>query len=318
MESAGAAPILNSVDNASLNDDANQVGPSAINLMDQQVANPSDPVINPIDPLMNIPAPLINSVESPASRIIRVRRKRSANPHSGLLVSDSFDDSAGPSKRAKSDFDLDQATAFKLIGTLPLPDVRDAARIFLNSNTPKKLECIDFDATTDVPVQSAPVVPVEVDDVNQMLDESVRKVNKLNLKPDDPFLAVPDDAPLARPESGFDDDYVYDFYHTEDYVPRGEVSMVNVRLPTDEELQLYFGHEDDGESEDADDDSNAENHFANDYPDEDELDRSLENDDTSSEDSYDHYGDERDYDDCYNEERLSSDEDGSIASGMAY
>uniref|UniRef100_A0A1I7RQY7 Probable RNA polymerase II nuclear localization protein SLC7A6OS n=1 Tax=Bursaphelenchus xylophilus TaxID=6326 RepID=A0A1I7RQY7_BURXY len=256
--------------------------------------------------------------DGPTSRIIRVRRKRSANPHSGLLVSDSFDGTAGPSKRAKSDFDLDQTTAFRLIGTLPLPDVRDAARLFLNTNVPKRVELVDFDGTTDVPVQSAAVVPVEVDDVSQMLDESVKKVNQIDLNaPLDPYLAIPDEAPLARPESGLDEDYVYDFYHTEDYVPRGDASMVNVRLPTDEELQLYFGHEDDGESEDADDDSNAENYYANDYPDEEELDKSLENDETSSDDSYDHYGDEKDYDACYREEKLSSDEDGSIVSGMA-
>lgn len=137
---------------------------------------------------------------------------------------------------------------------------------------------------------------------------------------EDPFLAEPDNAPLARPESSLaDDEYVYDFYHTEDYIPRGDSTMVNVRLPTDEELQLYFGHEDDGESQDADDDndSNAENHYANDYPDEDEFD-GLQNDDTTSEDSYDHYGEEKDYDNFYREERVSSDEDGSVASGMAY
>lgn len=76
------------------------------------------------------------SLEGLTSRIIRVRRKRSANPHSGLLVSDALEESAGPSKRAKPDFD-DSPAAFRLIGTLPLPDVRDAARLFLNTNTPK-------------------------------------------------------------------------------------------------------------------------------------------------------------------------------------
>lgn len=175
----------------------------------------------------------------------------------------------------------------------------------------QKVELVDFDATNDLPVQSSHVVPVEVDGVDELLNESVRKVTDMKLAADanDPFyLAVPDQAPLARPESDLgggpddeDEDYVYDFYHTDEPQLPGAAGssssssgvvgqLVNVRLPTDAELQLYFGLEEEGESQDeADDDgdadSNAENYHANDYPDEEDLERGLEND-TTSEDSY--------------------------------
>lgn len=70
--------------------------------------------------------------------LIRVKRKRSLIPQTALLVTGAFEDledetAAGPSKRAKQE-ETGQGkppSAFRLIGTLPLPDVRDAARLFL-------------------------------------------------------------------------------------------------------------------------------------------------------------------------------------------
>ena len=64
---------------------------------------------------------------------------------------------------------------------------------------------------------------------------------------------------------------------------------VHVRLPTDAELQMYFGGDDEDEengANDDDEDSNAENYYLNEYPDEDEFGRdddALENDTTSDE-----------------------------------
>jgi hypothetical protein len=69
-------------------------------------------------------------------------------------------------------------------------------------------------------------------------------------------------------------------------IPAAE--SIFVRLPTDAELQQYFGPEDESGSSDAaddDEDSNAEDYYKNDYPDEDEFREEYEND-TTSDDSY--------------------------------
>lgn len=67
--------------------------------------------------------------------LIRVRRKRNVDPHNALLVTGALEleeDEAGPSKKARQqDEQNGQPSAFRLIGTLPMPDVRDAARLFL-------------------------------------------------------------------------------------------------------------------------------------------------------------------------------------------
>ncbi|KAI6173982.1 hypothetical protein M3Y98_01140700 [Aphelenchoides besseyi] len=262
-----------------------------------------------------------------SSCIIRVRRKRTADPETALLVhgvdaslpqvqQPDDETTAGPSKRLRPNepIAMQPPAAFRLIGTLPIPDVRDAARLFLPNETPKVVDLVDVENIQNG--SAASVVPVHVDDLNDVLMQNVMKVDKMDLGNtlEDPFLAVPDEAPLARPESGLegdmDEDYVYDFYHAGTSVSQNLSDRVHVRLPTDEELQLYFG----GDNEDADSvdneddaDSNAENYYRNDYPDEDEFegDNGLEND-TTSDDSYDHYGDEEDRD--YNRYVLNDDE----------
>ena len=109
-----------------------------------------------------VAAAAVATTQQPSSCIVRVRRKRNAEPENALLVlgdagahTDSAvldETAAGPSKRPH----LDEAngdvaalssstastssitpTAFRLIGTLPMPDVRDAARLFLPHSTPK-------------------------------------------------------------------------------------------------------------------------------------------------------------------------------------
>lgn len=81
--------------------------------------------------------------------LIRVRRKRGADPQTALLVTSAFDPQAadvdetiaGPSKRARQQNNEvetnNQPSAFRLIGTLPMPDVRDAARLFLPNENPE-------------------------------------------------------------------------------------------------------------------------------------------------------------------------------------
>ena len=57
-----------------------------------------------------------------------------------------------------------------------------------------------------------------------------------------------------------------------------------VRLPSDEELQLFYGGDEDEDDEgvDNDPDSNDENYYKNDYPDEDEF----KNESTTDDDDY--------------------------------
>ncbi|KAI6205869.1 hypothetical protein M3Y94_00841200 [Aphelenchoides besseyi] len=212
------------------------------------------------------PAVLLNASnqldESAASTnsscIIRVRRKRTADPETALLVhgvdpslpqvqQPDDETTAGPSKRLRPNepIAMQPPAAFRLIGTLPLPDVRDAARLFLPNETPKVVDLVEVENIQNG--SAASVVPVHVDDLNDVLMQNVMKVDKMDLgnAPEDPFLAVPDEAPLARPESGLDgdmdEDYVYDFYHAGTSVSQNLSDRVHVRLPTNEELQLYFG-----------------------------------------------------------------------------
>lgn len=95
---------------------------------------------------------------------------------------------------------------------------------------------------------------------------------------------------MARPESGLDgeiEDYVYDFYHAGTSFASQALDRVTVRLPTDEELQIYFAN--DPAEEDTDDgssDSNAENYYRNEYPDEGDFGGGELENDTTSDDSY--------------------------------
>jgi hypothetical protein len=99
-------------------------------------------------------------------------------------------------------------------------------------------------------------------------------------------------APLARPESGLDgelDDYVYDYYHAGTSFASQSVDRVHVRLPTNEEMQMYFAENTDDDEEDTndgDEDSNAENYYRNDYPDEGDFEGGELENDTTSDDSY--------------------------------
>lgn len=81
-------------------------------------------------------------------------------------------------------------------------------------------------------------------------------------------------------------DYVFDFYCSKDEKYCSDNSDFNVRLPTDEELHYLFFNNDENSSVDADDinDSNNENYYKNDYPDEDEF--TDENDTTSDDECY--------------------------------
>ncbi|KAI6176253.1 hypothetical protein M3Y97_00778500 [Aphelenchoides bicaudatus] len=241
--------------------------------------------------------------------LIRVKRKRSLIPQNALLVTGDFqpeaqedENAAGPSnKRARQQDDAQkQPSAFRLIGTLPMPDVRDAARLFLPDENAQVVKYVEVDNLENG--NQAPIISLQMNNVQDILMDNMAKLNSVNLaaeKASDPFLAVVDDAPLARPESGLDgdlDDFVYDYYHAGTSFINQEFSRVNVRLPTNEELQMYFGGEEmsDGEEDtnDGDSDSNAENYYRNEYPDEGEFEGALENETTSSDDSYDHYGDE--------------------------
>lgn len=80
-------------------------------------------------------------------RLIRVRRKRLAEPLTALLLTGALDQqndetgAAGPSKKPRQEEGepepVAQPEAYRFIGTLPKPDVRDAARLFLSNENPK-------------------------------------------------------------------------------------------------------------------------------------------------------------------------------------
>ncbi|KAH7704326.1 putative RNA polymerase II nuclear localization protein SLC7A6OS-like protein [Aphelenchoides avenae] len=240
---------------------------------------------------------------SPSSTIIRVRRKRTAEPVSGLLVSTKrFKDEAGAALVTDAAAAVGGAAAaagaaampfvYRLAGTSDSP--RDVSSI---ASEEKVVELLDYDPESNVTGKKELSV---LDDHYARLLEAMDSVETLGLdesaeKPGPSAQVEPAKAPLAQMETdGLDDGYVYDFYSTSQRVVIPAESIY-VRLPTDAELQQYFGPEDESGSSDAaddDEDSNAEDYYKNDYPDEDEFREEYEND-TTSDDSYDHYGDEK-------------------------
>lgn len=71
---------------------------------------------------------------------------------------------------------------------------------------------------------------------------------------------------------------------------------LNVRLPTEEEMILFNAGDYDSSADSGDDDSdsNNENYYTNDYPDEDEF-KGFDNDSTTTEDDYGNFFNEKNF-----------------------
>ncbi|KAJ3024276.1 solute carrier 7, member 6 opposite strand [Thoreauomyces humboldtii] len=95
--------------------------------------------------------------------------------------------------------------------------------------------------------------------------------------------------PVVDPET----DYVYDLYYASTSALPSDAPMSRVaELSLDYDADVFLGSSDDSDNNDeGDEDSNAEDHYGNEYPDASDLDDSWDEDgsEAGSEDSYDPY-----------------------------
>lgn len=191
-----------------------------------------------------------------SSPIIRVSRKRIADPQTALVVE---------CKRQKNDQLL-----FSLFKTSDAPDIAVE-----NVSNP----VIDFRNEPNVPIGESDPLSFANNSINEIGGPEPQPSN-----PNDDVITV-NGRPLVPAESKTDEDVVYDFYK----IVRGDIESFengfdnwNMRFATKEEALLV--HADNDSSDDAaddDDDSNDENNWRNDYPDE-EGDSEGDADDTES------------------------------------
>lgn len=205
-----------------------------------------------------------------SSPIIRVSRKRSADPRSALVVE---------VKRQKHD-----QLFFSLFKTSDAPVIKEPSTI----DSP----VIDFQQSVPEADSSNPLAFATycVDEIGgpepqpSKVDTEVITVNGRAL------------VPVSEKK----EDVVYDFYK----IVRGEVEGEGfddwtMRFATKAEEMLVFEKDDESDVADDDDDSNDENNWRNDYPDEDEGSSGSEDD----REAWDHH------EDCY-DSQCSSDDDG--------
>ncbi|KAI1718840.1 transcription factor iwr1 domain-containing protein [Ditylenchus destructor] len=244
-----------------------------------------------------IPDPLLE----PSSTIVRIRRKRNADPVAGLVVCPKIAKVNGElvekllcEEPKKLDV-VNSEIIFRLVGTSDTPHARSAAPFLEKEH--KVVEMVDFDPKAkllgkrQVSVLDHGYLEVmkaakAISDFG--LDEQEkREFEKACTAP----LAQGEAVETMIEEAGDSADYVYDFYYsTSGKRMIASPDTFEVRLPNDEELQLFYGGDEDEDDEGVDNehDSNDENYYKNDYPDEDEF----KNESTTDDDDYDHYGDE--------------------------
>ncbi|KAE9552049.1 hypothetical protein FO519_004740 [Halicephalobus sp. NKZ332] len=234
--------------------------------------------------------------QEPLPAIIRVRRKRTAPPSSGWMVS-------AKKNRVEEDNggNLERPAIFKLAVTAPDPSIANVSDLIL----PKKVAVVDYDREKGV-IRQHGIVDEQQDQINT----AAEMVEKMEVS-DVPGPSIEKNkAPLASNESLDDEQYVYDFYYTKpsafSAVQVDLTQELSIREATDEELMMMFMDDDDDDNSvhlDDDQDSNDENNPNNEYPDEGEFD---EEHDTTSEE-YDHYGGEEE---VYND-YLDDEDDGN-------
>jgi len=232
--------------------------------------------------------------QEPLPAIIRVRRKRTAPPSSGWMVS------AKKNKVDENNKNLERPAVFKLAITAADPSISNVSDLIL----PEKVAVVDYDREKGIIKQHG-----IVDEQQDQLNTAVEMVEKMDVSDVPGPSSNKNKAPLASNESLDDEQYVYDFYYTRpssfSAVQVDLTQELSIREATDEELMMMFmDDDDDGDSVHLDDDqdSNAENNPINDYPDEGEFD---EEHDTTSEE-YDHYGDDEE---AYNDYLDNDDDD---------
>lgn len=240
---------------------------------------------------------LTDPLLEPSSTIVRIRRKRNADPVAGLVVCSKVPKVNGEliekitSPEPKNLEIAEKEIIFRLVGTSETPHAQNAAPFLEKEH--KVVEMVDFDPKEKMLGKRQVSV---LDHGYLEVMKAAKAISDFGLdEREKQEFEQACTAPLAKGEIINEEtdgtDYVYDFY----YSTSGKRMVTSpdgfeVRLPSDEELQLFYGGDEDDDDEDVNDDpdSNDENYYKNDYPDEDEF----QNESTTDDDDYDHYGDE--------------------------
>jgi DNA-directed RNA polymerase subunit delta len=215
---------------------------------------------------------VLEQEQIPLSTVIRIRRKRGAPPSDWVVASKrnrvEGEDEASESSRA----------VFKLAATADKPSISAISNVF----QPSKVAVVEYDLVNGVINK-----PQIIDKHQEQINEAAAMVEKMDFAEG----VAKNEAPLASNESLDDEHYVYDFYAPSQSTFLNFDDDLVIRHITDEERQLMFVDDlsDDSEPDPDDPDSNDENDYRNEYPDEGEFD---EEHDTTSDDDFDHFGDD--------------------------
>uniref|UniRef100_A0A915BZW1 Probable RNA polymerase II nuclear localization protein SLC7A6OS n=1 Tax=Parascaris univalens TaxID=6257 RepID=A0A915BZW1_PARUN len=223
------------------------------------------------------------SASQMAATVLRIRRKRTADPHEALVVSVKRLRQGGPEGKSAT------TVLYSLAGTSSVPEVSAI------DGLPSSANVIDFDptkASEQSDMQMDICEDKATSDEQQYLSafcdgvgeggvpliHAARKVDQITLN-GIPMTTV--NTSDLYPEA----DYVFDFYWNPTAVICNSEDL-EIRPANQHDIELYFNGDDTDSSVEADDedDSNDENNWRNEYPDDEDT---QESDDERSSDSDD-------------------------------
>uniref|UniRef100_A0A914VSY3 Probable RNA polymerase II nuclear localization protein SLC7A6OS n=1 Tax=Plectus sambesii TaxID=2011161 RepID=A0A914VSY3_9BILA len=229
-----------------------------------------------------------------ANAVIRIRRKRSADPHSALLLS---------FKRQRTDAAGENRLLYRLAGTANESDVRGEIEKLARSSQLSSIALADLDTeqgtvstVESIDLGELPEAVEETEDAHPLacLNDAVGEVGGVPLPTIDNAQSSSitcNGTPLIRVQSTTtpaDDDFVYDLYvkkkveaaDAASIPPEYFADLVDVRF-LNAQQELVFVDEDDEDGDESipdDEDSNDEGNARNDYPDEEDEDEENDSD----------------------------------------
>ncbi|MFH4976448.1 hypothetical protein AB6A40_003157 [Gnathostoma spinigerum] len=238
-------------------------------------------------------SPLFSPVSSQTT-IFRIRRKRTADPHEAVVVCPKKvrQEQKGCARVAPFFIRLSKTHDQPDVSGIGIPDDVEVNVVDVDPEHTSMQDCKDIEMNSNV---------AEISSLLASLCGAVGEGAQPEQKDEKRFTdqITLNGVPMCS-TSASKNDYVYDFYWT-DKCDVFEPSIMEVRLAKDEEVEYYMNEDTDSITEaDDDSDSNAENNWRNDYPDEDEgkdrrfsdnLDGEIDESDNSSEEEceYDDY-----------------------------
>lgn len=223
------------------------------------------------------------SASQMAATVLRIRRKRTADPHEALVVS------VKRSRQGRPEGKDATTVLYSLAGTSSVPEISAI------DGLPSSANVIDFDptkASEQTDVQMDTCEDNATSDEQQYLGAFCDAVGEGGVpqmhapkKMDQITLNGIPMATISTSDLYPEADYVFDFY----WNPAAVICTsedLEIRPANQHDIELYFNGDDTESSVEADDedDSNDENNWRNDYPDDEDT---QESDDERSSDSDD-------------------------------